>query len=45
MILKELHRENLDTFTLTKDGRLHEAAALMQREKIGAVVIVEESAG
>ena len=42
MILKELFREHLDTFTLTKHARIHDAAALMQREKIGAVVIVEE---
>ncbi len=42
MILKELFREQLETFTLTRHARLHDAAALMQREKIGSIVIVED---
>lgn len=42
MILKELFRENLDTFTLTRDARIREAAAVMQRERIGAIVVVED---
>lgn len=42
MILKELFREHFDTFRLTRNARIRDAAVLMQREKIGAVVIVED---
>ena len=42
MILKELFRDHRDTITLTRHARIHDAAALMQREKIGAIVIAED---
>jgi len=43
MILKELMRENLEVFTLTEGGRISEAASIMREQRIGSVVIVDES--
>jgi CBS domain-containing protein len=42
MILKELFGEQTDVVTLTRDDRISDAAALMQRDKIGSVVIVDD---
>ncbi len=42
MILKELFGEQTEVVKLTRDDRISNAAALMQRDNVGSVVIVEE---
>ncbi len=41
MVLKELFRQDEGVFSLSSDARISDTAALMQREKIGCVVIVD----
>lgn len=41
MILKELMRENAGVYSVTTDHRVADAAALMQGEHIGSVIVME----
>ena len=43
MILKEMMREDLEVYKLTKDGRISQAADKMRDKRVGSIVIVDES--
>ena len=43
MILKDMMREHLEVHTLTTSARIVDAASLMQQQKIGSIVVVDDN--